>query len=126
MTKPIHILLVEDLPFIQRAVAHCMNRLNVQLTIASTGQEALLLAKQIPVDLILMDIGLPDMNGDIVTKKIRECEKAQGKHTPIIALTANTNPANVLAYIASGMDEVIAKPITTEIAEAMFKKYIPA
>ena len=124
MTKPIHVLLVEDLPFIQRTVALIMSKLGAQLTIASTGYEALELAKKGDFDIIFMDIGLPDINGDIVTQQIRAFEKTQDKQTPIVALTANSNLEDHPTYIASGMQEVVTKPISIEKTNAIFKKYV--
>lgn len=123
MTDPIKILLVEDLIVIQHAVRHIMQEAGVEMTVAETGEEALGLVKDNDYDLIFMDIGLPDMQGTEVTKKIRAQEK-DGQHTPIITLTANQNQDDFPGYIEAGMDEVIVKPLTPENARATFDKYV--
>jgi len=126
MTKPKRILLVEDLPVIQRAVAHIMHKLDVELTVAATGADAIKQFQQSKFDLIFMDIGLPDIQGDVVTQQIRDIEKQQGTHTPIVALTANLNQEDHPTYIESGMEEVLLKPFSVQKAKTIFDKYIPA
>ena len=123
MTDPIKILLVEDLIVIQHAVRHIMQEAGVEMTVAETGEQALELIKDNDYDLIFMDIGLPDMPGTEVTKQIRAQEK-DGKHIPIITLTANRNQDDFPGYIDAGMDEVIVKPLTPENARTTFAKYV--
>ena len=124
MDKTIHILLVEDLPVIQRAVAHVMHKLGAEMTIAACGADALEHFKNNTYDLIFMDIGLPDITGDIVTQQMRAFEKDNGTHTPIIALTANRSQDDHPSYIDSGMEEVMLKPISVPKARVIFDKYI--
>ena len=65
-----------------------------------------------PWDLIFMDVQMPVMDGPTATRTIRERERVEGRpRIPIIALTANALTHQTAEYLASGMDDVIAKPI---------------
>ena len=61
-------------------------------------------------DVILMDIQMPIMDGITATRRIRALDGPTAA-TPIIALTANTLPAQVQTYVEAGMDDCVAKPI---------------
>jgi CheY-like chemotaxis protein len=65
-------------------------------------------------DVILMDCQMPEMDGFDATKEIRRIEIAKGKHTPIIAMTANAFRETKERCFASGMDNFITKPIKLE------------
>ncbi|OZA72371.1 MAG: hybrid sensor histidine kinase/response regulator, partial [Caulobacter sp. 39-67-4] len=64
-------------------------------------------------DLILMDIKMPRMDGVTATRAIREMGGLPAI-TPIVALTANADPSDVLTYLAAGMQDVVEKPIKPE------------
>lgn len=84
-TKPLHILLVEDEPILQKAMKFLLQQEGHHVDLASNGKEAL--QKFNPnYDLIFMDVRMPEMNGIETTKAIRQLETY--KHVPIIALTA--------------------------------------
>jgi PAS domain S-box-containing protein len=78
---------------------------------ARNGLEAVIKAKAIKFDCILMDIGLPELNGFEATKQIRNFELEKGWHTPIIALTAHAYSDDKKKSIESGMDAYIPKPL---------------
>ncbi len=77
---------------------------------ACDGQEALEAAGARDFDLILMDIRMPRLDGVEATRAIRALPGAAGR-TPIVALTANADPADVALYLAAGMCAVVEKPI---------------
>ncbi|NUM37444.1 MAG: response regulator, partial [Candidatus Brocadiae bacterium] len=66
---------------------------------------------QIPIDLILMDIQMPEMDGIETTKRIREQEKKSGNHIPIVALTAGALKEEKEKCMAAGMDDFLTKPL---------------
>ena len=77
------------------------------------GVEAVEAARSGRFDLILMDIKMPRMDGVAATRAIRELPGRAGA-APIVALTANADPADVATYLAAGMQDVVEKPIKPE------------
>ena len=75
--------------------------------------------------LIFMDVGLPDMSGDVITKNIRRVERAfAASHIPIIGLTAHADDATKQECLNCGMNEIMSKPLTEEAAVMVLKDYI--
>jgi signal transduction histidine kinase/ligand-binding sensor domain-containing protein/CheY-like chemotaxis protein len=109
--RELHVLLAEDNPVNQRLVKRLLEKRGHTVEIAGTGRQAAALAEQKPFDIILMNVQMPDMDGVDTTKQIRKRERAQGKHTPIIALTAHTMRGDRERCLAAGMDTFINKPI---------------
>src|SRR4029450_10604510 len=77
------------------------------LVVATDGAEAVRLAAEIRPDLILMDIGLPEMSGLEAVRAIR----ASGVNTPIVAVTSRVMPGEREQAIEAGCDDFVAKPI---------------
>lgn len=75
------------------------------------------------IDLIFMDVQMPEMDGITATKTIREIEKFTTLKTPIIALTAGALIEERQKCIDSGMDDFLSKPIKKEALETVIKKY---
>ena len=71
MTRPVLILLVDDEVSIQRAMAPLLRSRGYSLTIAGSGREALELFERERPDLVILDLGLPDMDGTEVCRQIR-------------------------------------------------------
>lgn len=115
LAKPVTILLVEDNPIALRVLEKVVNELGASFVTTTTGQEALNLATQQPFDLIITDIGLPDISGIELTKAIRTFETVKGRMpTPIVGLTAHASEEMHLECSSAGMQEALAKPITAE------------
>ena len=104
------ILLVEDNLINQRVTLEMLKELHCSTDIASNGIEAIEKFKNKNYQLILMDIGLPDMDGYEATFKIRELEE-ENNRIPIIALTAYASANDKQKCFDSGMDIVVTKPI---------------
>lgn len=117
------ILVVEDIAIQQKVVQFILDKLGCSYEFADTGQQAITLFKQNRYGLILMDIGLPDINGMEVTKKIRELEN-QHSHVPIVALTANYDESYKPMCLAIGMDDFVIKPLTQEKATYILAKFL--
>jgi len=109
---PVRILAAEDNPTNQKILRALLAPLGVELTMVENGGEAVEAWRRGAFDLILMDIQMPQMNGIEATREIRLCERSgEIARTPIIAVTANVMRDQVEAYLAAGIDSVVAKPI---------------
>lgn len=92
---------------------------------ADSGEVALSLIEKHHYDLILMDLGLPGIDGIETTKKIKAYELAHNlAPAPIIAVTANADETNKSLCLAAGMNEMIAKPFRSEHATSCVAKYL--
>ncbi len=97
----------------------------IEVIEANNGAECLEILQEIPVDIILMDIQMPEMNGYEASKKIRILEKQnQYKYTPIIALTAGTIKGERERCIQAGMDDYITKPVIKNTIENILKQWV--
>ena len=107
------ILLVEDNPVNQRIAQRMLQKLALHVTLANNGAEALERLQEASFDAILMDCQMPVMDGFTATRHIREREAAEdiGRHTPIIALTANVMTEDRENCMSAGMDAHLGKPL---------------
>jgi two-component system sensor histidine kinase/response regulator len=119
------VLLVEDNATNRRVAELFLERAGCDVVQAVDGGEALALLHDRQVDLVLMDVQMPVMDGLEATRRIRE-EIPGGARVPIVGLTASALKEQVEACRAAGMDEVIAKPLVREQLEAMLERYAPA
>jgi len=116
------ILLVEDNLTNQMVAKRMVTRLGHQCRIANDGQQAIEEFKRQKPDLILMDVVMPVMDGLTATRKIRALED-KDQRTPILALTANAMREEKELYLASDMDDFIAKPLDFKVLEDMLNKW---
>lgn len=103
------ILLVDDETPIQRAVAPLLRSRGYEVEIAGTGAEALRLVADRAPDLIVLDLGLPDIEGTEVCRRIRETLKV-----PIIVLSARGAEADKVNALDLGADDYVTKPFGPE------------
>jgi signal transduction histidine kinase/ActR/RegA family two-component response regulator len=111
--KPLQLLLVDD-NAVNLLVARMMLKKcfpKAEISQASSGPDALEQLKQAQFDLVLMDMVMPDMDGMQATQAIRHSFAAPVSHIPIIALTASANPVDHDRCLASGMNDVLQKPL---------------
>lgn len=109
--RPLKILLVEDDIVNQLVVTRMIEETNHKVIVANNGVEALDVLNNETIDVVLMDIQMPEMDGIEATRLIRKKEKASGGHIPIIAITAYALHGDREKFISLGMDDYIAKPI---------------
>jgi signal transduction histidine kinase/ActR/RegA family two-component response regulator len=111
--KPIQILLVDD-NAVNLLVARMMLKKcfpKAEIAQANSGQEALDKLREQTFDLTLMDMVMPEMDGMEVTQILRRDFPAPTRDMPILALTASANPVDHDRCLASGMDDVLHKPL---------------
>jgi len=99
------ILLIEDEPQMRRFLRITLQSQGYRLSEATTGQEGLAQAAAHNPDLILLDLGLPDLDGLEVTKKLREWSR-----TPIIVLSAREQERDKVLALDAGADDYLTKP----------------
>jgi two-component system, OmpR family, KDP operon response regulator KdpE len=109
MPRTARILLVDDEVPIQRAVAPLLRARGYEVDVVGTGSEALKMARAQPPDLIVLDLGLPDIQGTEVCRRIRG-ESA----VPIIVLSARGSEADKVSALDLGADDYVTKPFGPE------------
>jgi CheY-like chemotaxis protein len=107
------VLIVEDNLINQKFACSLMERLGYGVAVAANGREAVQKWEEGSYDLILMDCQMPEMDGYEATREIRAREAGQ-RHTPIVAVTANTQGGDRDKCFAAGMDAFVPKPIKVE------------
>jgi CheY-like chemotaxis protein len=115
------VLLVEDNPVNQRVAQLFLERAGCDVLLAGDGSEAIARLDEQRVDLVLMDVQMPVMDGLEATRRLR----AAGRRLPIVGLTANAMPEQVAECREAGMDDVIAKPLERERLESVLEKFAP-
>jgi two-component system, sensor histidine kinase and response regulator len=113
-SRRLHILVAEDTPFNQKFILRLLERWNHQALLVEDGRQALDALSKETFDLILMDVQMPEMDGLEATRAIREKEKINGGHIPIIAMTAHAIKGDRERCLAAGMDAYVSKPIDAE------------
>ncbi|OWW23100.1 signaling protein [Noviherbaspirillum denitrificans] len=110
--KEYRVLVAEDNRTNQMVAAGMLAMNGCECEFAANGREAVDAARRDRFDLILMDCSMPEMDGYEATAHIRTFEEPLGRRTPIVAMTANTQPGDAEKCLAFGMDDYLAKPIT--------------
>jgi CheY-like chemotaxis protein len=109
--SPLHILVAEDNDFNALLLEQLLVRRGHRVGLANSGRAALDLAGAEAFDLMLLDVHMPELDGFQVVRAIRERERADGGHLPIIALTARSTRVDRERCLAAGMDDYLPKPI---------------
>jgi len=99
------ILIVEDQAELLRALRINLRARQYDVTLARTGREALAMASSHPPDAIILDLGLPDIDGTEVIVELRRWSKA-----PIIVLSGRTSPGDKIGALDVGADDYVTKP----------------
>ncbi|GAA0685092.1 two-component system response regulator CreB [Marinobacterium maritimum] len=111
-----HVLIVEDEPSIADTVQYALQTEHLQTTWVTTGQAALERLQQDKVDLILLDIGLPDMSGFDICRHIR-----QSSSIPVIFLTSRHEEIDQVLGLELGADDYVTKPFSPRILTARIR-----
>jgi two-component system KDP operon response regulator KdpE len=109
MTNAPHILVIDDEPQIQRAIRTILTEKGFKVTTASRGEEGLTLAAANEPDIVILDLGLPDMDGVEVCTRLREWTQC-----PIIILSVRDSERDKVAALDKGADDYLTKPFGIE------------
>ena len=108
--KKITILVVDDEEEIRKMLNIYLDTVDFKVIESETGKQAIRMAASIKPDLILLDLGLPDMDGKEVVKALREWS-----HVPIVVLTVRSEDSEVAEALNIGADDYVTKPFNAEV-----------
>lgn len=108
--RRMQVLIAEDNKTNQLIFCKMVKDLDIDLTLAGDGQEAVARYRETRPDLVFMDISMPRVDGRDAARAIREIE-GNGPRVPIIALTAHATDCDDAAIRAAGMDRMLTKPV---------------
>jgi len=106
-----NVLCVEDNPDNMILLKRVLETRGYKLFLATTGSDAIAIAEKEDIDLVLLDINLPDIDGYGVARQLRGSNKHALTQIPIIAITANALRGDAEKALDSGCDVYMAKPI---------------
>jgi two-component system cell cycle response regulator DivK len=109
-----NILYIEDHPDNMTLVRRILLSESYNLIEAQTGFQGIYIAENQDIDIILLDINLPDIDGYEVAQRLRNSEKAQLASVPIIAVTANAMRGDAIKILGAGCDHYMSKPINIQ------------
>jgi two-component system response regulator MprA len=111
---PYHLLVVDDDPAVTSLLRRGFSYEGYKVSVASTGEEALSLAREDPPDLVVLDIMMPGMDGLEVCRRLRQADPAP----PILLLTAKDSPSDQVVGFDAGADDYVTKPFAFEVLNA--------
>ncbi len=120
------ILLAEDGLVNQKVALALLAKKGHQVTLVTTGKEALAALESQLFDMVLMDVQMPEMDGLEATQAIRAREQGTGVHLPIIAMTAGDSPQDIQHCLTAGMDAFVSKPVRQEHLFATLDDFLTA
>ena len=121
--RKMRILAAEDNATNRLVFSKMVEPLNVDVTFANDGKEAIEAAANIDPDLIFMDISMPEIDGRDATRAIRATD--WGAQTPICALTAHIMNGDAQELLECGLDHYLAKPLKKNQIVEMISRYRP-
>ncbi len=117
------VLLVEDDPINREVARELLTQAGQTVLTAEDGEQALRLMAQGPVDLVLMDVQMPRLDGLGATMRIRSLP--HGERVPVVALTANAFADDRTRCLAAGMNDFLAKPLDVAELHAALWRWLP-
>ena len=116
------VLLAEDHALNRELAVALLAHAGLRVDTATTGAQAVALCAAQPYDLVLMDIRMPEMDGQAATRAIRA---QQGPGLPIVALTVHTLDEDRAACLAAGMNDHVPKPVEPAVLYAALLRWLP-
>ncbi|UJR62703.1 two-component system sensor histidine kinase RcsC [Dickeya zeae] len=115
----IRLLVVDDHPINRRLLADQLGSLGYQVITANDGLDALDVLAKNPVDIVLTDVNMPNMDGYRFTQRLRE----MGQTLPVIGVTANALAEERQRCLQAGMDNCLSKPVTLDTLQQSLSYY---
>ncbi|MER2997675.1 PAS domain-containing hybrid sensor histidine kinase/response regulator [Pontibacter populi] len=119
LSEDTHILVVDDNPINVLLMQEVLEQMGATVTTATNGEEALQLAKTRSIDLVFLDIQMPDMDGMEVARRLRNSSFIN----PVIAFSANAYKADIAKSLQAGMNGHLCKPFTNKELIGVLKKW---
>ena len=120
------ILYIEDNPDNMTLVQRALESRGYKLLKAVNGVDGISMAEGNMLDLILLDINLPDIDGYEVARRLRKSSKPELAYIPIIAVTANALKGDAERALEAGCDVYMSKPINIRELWARVEAYVPS
>ena len=121
-----NVLYIEDNPDNMMLVKRALEARGYKLLAAKNGLDGVSAAENQDVDLILLDINLPDIDGYEVAHRIRNSSKHTLAYIPIIAVTANALKGDAEKALSAGCDVYMSKPINIRELWARVEAFVPS
>ncbi len=118
----LRVLLAEDTPANQMLVRYVLGDRGHTIVVAQNGREALERLAAEDFDVVLMDVGMPEVDGFQATAAMRALPDPRKARLPIIALTAHAMQGDAERCLASGMDAYLSKPIDGQVLIALVER----
>ncbi len=110
MIDGLHIVVVEDEPGIALPMTDRLRREGFRVTHESDGMRGLAMARATDVDLVVLDLMLPGLDGTSILRSLR----GSGNDVPVLCLTARTGEADRVGHLQAGADDYLTKPFSTD------------
>lgn len=120
-----NVLYIEDNPDNMMLVQRALEARGYRLLKAQNGLDGVNTAENQQVDLILLDINLPDIDGYEVARRLRSSNKRELRTVPIIAVTANALKGDAEKALEAGCDVYMSKPINIRELWARAEAFVP-
>jgi len=120
-----NVLYIEDNPDNMMLVQRALEARGYHLLKAMKGLDGVATAENEQVDLILLDINLPDIDGYEVARRLRSSQKRELNSIPIIAITANALKGDAEKALEAGCDVYMSKPINIRELWARVEAFVP-
>jgi CheY-like chemotaxis protein len=114
LNRALKVLVAEDNIINQRVVVGLLTQLGHTGMVVNDGEKALKCLSKMKVDLVLMDVMMPNMDGLQALAAIRTKEAAEGGHLPVIMATSHDEPGDAARFKRAGADGYLTKPLELE------------
>jgi len=123
VTQKISVLLVEDTMLARKMACLILTQLNCDVEAVSTSQAALAMLAQKTFDLIVTDVGLPDVDGFFLVREIRK-NSFRNQNIPIVMLSAHSDQQTIDNAFKAGATEFLVKPLDKKAGLEILKKHV--